>query len=239
MVLWKQFKHQNLLPLVGAKWSPQSLMMISEWMEHGTIMDFVIAHPETNRLKLVGILPGVSNEHLLTSLQLADVARGLKYLHDWPSVHADLKGVSLTSDRLSQPQTDNTKNNILIDSNHSARIADFGLTSLLSHPSISISITAPTLGGTLQWMAPELFDGRSRPSRESDVYAFGMVIYEVCCIVFSSESVLMDHSHRFSPRSDHSLMFSTTLHPGWPLPECDPRDQRTLTFSACRTMSGR
>ena len=28
-------------------------------------------------------------------LQLADVARGLKYLHDWPSVHADLKSVGL------------------------------------------------------------------------------------------------------------------------------------------------
>ena len=25
--------------------------------------------------------------------QLTDVARGLKYLHDWPSVHADLKSV--------------------------------------------------------------------------------------------------------------------------------------------------
>ena len=30
------------------------------------------------------------------ALQLADVARGLKYLHDWPSVHADLKSVSQT-----------------------------------------------------------------------------------------------------------------------------------------------
>ena len=72
--------------------------MVSEWMEFGTIMDFVIARPETNRLKLVGILSDASSERPLTSfLQLADVARGLKYLHDWPSVHADLKSVSLIS----------------------------------------------------------------------------------------------------------------------------------------------
>jgi hypothetical protein len=30
--------------------------MVSEWMEHGTIKDFITAHPETNRLKLVSIL---------------------------------------------------------------------------------------------------------------------------------------------------------------------------------------
>ena len=71
------------------------------------------------------------------------------------------------------------KNNILIDSSCNARIADFGLTSLLCHPSISISVTPPAWGGTYRWMAPELFDGVSRPSKESDVYALGMVIYEV------------------------------------------------------------
>ena len=72
------------------------------------------------------------------------------------------------------------KSNVLIDSNQTARIADFGLTSLLCHPSISISVSAPAWGGTPQWMAPELFDGESRPSRESDIYSLGMVIYEVC-----------------------------------------------------------
>ena len=95
VVLWKQFKHPNLLPLMGAKKSPQTLMMISEWMEHGTIMDFVISHPKTNRLKLVRTSAKASDKHPLTlHLQLADVARGLKHLHDWPSVHADLKSVS-------------------------------------------------------------------------------------------------------------------------------------------------
>jgi len=72
-----------------------------------------------------------------------------------------------------------TKSNILIDSNHCARIADFGLTSVLRHPSVSISVTTPVWGGTPRWMAPELFDGRSSPSKESDIYALGMVIYEV------------------------------------------------------------
>ena len=50
---------RNLLWLVGAKFSPPSLVMISEWMEHGTIVDFVVACPETNRLKLVSVLSEV------------------------------------------------------------------------------------------------------------------------------------------------------------------------------------
>ena len=53
VVLWKQFRHSNLLPLLGATKSLHTLMMVSEWMEHGTIMDFVTAFPGTNRLKLV------------------------------------------------------------------------------------------------------------------------------------------------------------------------------------------
>ena len=93
--MWKQFKHPNVLPLVGARKASHTLIMISEWMEHGTIMDFIIACPETNRLKLVSIFHETQGEQSSTSLlQLADVTRGLKYLHDWPSVHADLKSVS-------------------------------------------------------------------------------------------------------------------------------------------------
>ena len=40
-------------------------------------------------------------------------------------------------------------------------------------------------GGTIQWMSPELLDPdsfglkKSRPTKESDCYALGMVIYEV------------------------------------------------------------
>ena len=71
------------------------------------------------------------------------------------------------------------KSNVLIDSNLCARIADFGLTSALYNHPMSISVTAPTRGGTPLWMAPELFIPGAHPSKASDIYAFGMVTYEV------------------------------------------------------------
>ena len=43
-----------------------------------------------------------------------------------------------------------------------------------------------TGGGTLLWMSPELLDPvrfgitDSRPTKQSDCYALGMVVYEVC-----------------------------------------------------------
>ena len=55
VVLWKQFRHPNLLPLLGATKYSDTLTMVSEWMENGTIMDFIVAHPGTNRLKLASV----------------------------------------------------------------------------------------------------------------------------------------------------------------------------------------
>ena len=47
-----------------------------------------------------------------------------------------------------------------------------------------LSETVVSCGGTFRWMAPELlepsrFGSNGRPTRESDCYALGMVIYEV------------------------------------------------------------
>ena len=73
--------------------------------------------------------------------------------------------------------------NVLIDNTSAARVADFGLMSMTDLSTILLSETDVS-GGTLCWMSPELLDPKSfdsggRPTRESDCYALGMVIYEV------------------------------------------------------------
>ena len=69
----------------------------------------------------------------------------------------------------------------------SACLADFGLMAIVLDPE-STDITTPTDGGakgTYRWMSPELFYpsdfniSKLQLTKESDCYAFGMVIYEV------------------------------------------------------------
>ena len=64
-----------------------------------------------------------------------------------------------------------------------ACLADFGLSTLT--PSAPGEMTTVTTGGTRLCMAPELLapekfgKKNSRPTQPADMYAFGMVIYEV------------------------------------------------------------
>ena len=77
------------------------------------------------------------------------------------------------------------KLNILIDQDRHARLADFGLLTIISdHTNFTASGSAPT-SGTARWMSPELLDAeqfgsdQGRPTKESDCYALGMVVLEV------------------------------------------------------------
>ena len=77
------------------------------------------------------------------------------------------------------------KVNILIDENRHARLADFGLLTIISEQSGFTTLSSAHTGGTTRWMSPELLHpeqfgcDNSRPTKESDYYALGMVIYEV------------------------------------------------------------
>jgi hypothetical protein len=53
-VTWKTLRHPNILPLIGVMMSETQFAMISDWMVNGNINDFVKAHPDVNRLELVG-----------------------------------------------------------------------------------------------------------------------------------------------------------------------------------------
>jgi hypothetical protein len=55
-VTWKTLRHPNVLPLIGVMMSETQFAMISDWMVNGNINDFVRAHPDANRLGLVGSL---------------------------------------------------------------------------------------------------------------------------------------------------------------------------------------
>jgi serine/threonine protein kinase len=129
---------------------------------------------------------------------LVDVAGGLKYLHDLQIVHGDLKGVHVSFKPKLPTAHLYAKANILINRDKRACIADFGLVTISgvatraddwnSQASL-VSLMSFTPGGTYRWMSPELLDpegfgvpqseGSNRPTRQSDCYAFGMVIYEV------------------------------------------------------------
>ena len=80
------------------------------------------------------------------------------------------------------PNTVFIKANVLIDKDGHARLADFGLLTIVSDSTTSSSSRS---AGTTRWMSPELLDPdrfgfkNSRPTKESDCYALGMVILEV------------------------------------------------------------
>ena len=85
---------------------------------------------------------------------LRDVTQGVRFLHAAKPqvIHGDLKA-----------------QNILVDSNFRAKVTDFGFSQ------------KKRLGvmGTPFWMAPELLRGQVENNAASDVYAFGMILYEV------------------------------------------------------------
>jgi len=93
------------------------------------------------------------------------VAGGLAYLHGHGIVHGDMKSV-----------------NILVDDEHNACIADFGLARILGET----GFTTKSVGGTCRWMAYELVELSDEEEEcvpqvtmESDVWAFGMTVLEI------------------------------------------------------------
>ncbi|KAJ3151438.1 hypothetical protein HDU86_006138 [Geranomyces michiganensis] len=117
------------------------------------------------------IMPFMENGTLLSYAEknpqqilklLNESAQGLHYLHTSNIVHGDLKAI-----------------NILVDGAGIPKLADFGFSVLKAgNASIGTMRAGENMGGTIRWSAPECLEG-AHPNFQSDVYAFGMVMWEV------------------------------------------------------------
>ncbi|KAG9124653.1 hypothetical protein FRC07_010749 [Ceratobasidium sp. 392] len=87
------------------------------------------------------------------------VTRGLAYLHRHDIVHGDLKC-----------------SNVLVSETGAPKIADFGNTKL-KEQSVRFT-TSSSAVYSMRWAAPEILSQSSPASKQADVYALGMTIYE-------------------------------------------------------------
>uniref|UniRef100_A0A3B4ZIF9 receptor protein-tyrosine kinase n=1 Tax=Stegastes partitus TaxID=144197 RepID=A0A3B4ZIF9_9TELE len=96
-----QFDHPNIIRLEGVVTRCKPLMIITEYMENGSLDAFLRKHDgQFTVIQLVGMLRGI--------------ASGMKYLSDMSYVHRDLAA-----------------RNILVNSNLVCKVSDFGLSRVL------------------------------------------------------------------------------------------------------------
>jgi len=134
-------------------------------MSNGNLKNYMRLHPETDALSM-----------------LAGVGRGLTYVHFQGIVHGDLKAVEILVNDQGEPQ-----------------LMDFGFSYDMWEP--WLPSTSTSFSGNIHWLAPERLIPEQfglsiteAPSTASDVYALGMVIYEV----FSGEVPSYETANTFA-----------------------------------------
>ncbi|TCD64697.1 hypothetical protein EIP91_003771 [Steccherinum ochraceum] len=160
-LMWKKLEHANILPFWGVSKDAfsRSICMVLPWMQKGSVR----AH--MRKLREAGTWSG--QEHTLAvNVWLYQICLGLTYLHGEGIVHGDLHG-----------------GNILIDDADNVRLTDFGL-GLLAEANPN-NYASKHGNGSFPFRAPELHDPSkfglddTRHTRESDIYAFGCVVWEL------------------------------------------------------------
>lgn len=147
----------NILPLVGYVDMSSKLWLLTEFMCHGNLCEYLRAN----------ILSVAQALHLLNSF-----VGGLAYLHTDPQAvaHRDIKS-----------------RNILMQNHKSCKIADFGLALLLDYGpggALNEKAAPPTQVGTPRYMAPEVLEGsmfyrEAEAHMRIDVYAASLVMWEI------------------------------------------------------------
>ncbi|KAA8543629.1 hypothetical protein F0562_021625 [Nyssa sinensis] len=153
--LLSRVHHRNLVSLLGYCDEENEQMLVYEFMSNGTLRDN---------------LSGKSKRPLSFSMRLRIAlasAKGILYLHteaNPPIFHRDIKA-----------------SNILLDSQFTAKVADFGLSRLAPVPDIEGTVPAhvsTVVKGTPGYLDPEYFLTHKLTDK-SDVYSLGVVFLEL------------------------------------------------------------
>ncbi|XP_066324582.1 leucine-rich repeat receptor-like serine/threonine-protein kinase BAM1 [Miscanthus floridulus] len=145
-----RIRHRHIVRLLGFCSNNETNLLVYEYMPNGSLGE---------------MLHGKKGGHLHwdTRYSIAiEAAKGLCYLHHDCSpliLHRDVKS-----------------NNILLDSNFEAHVADFGLAKFLQDSGASECMSA--IAGSYGYIAPE-YAYTLKVDEKSDVYSFGVVLLEL------------------------------------------------------------
>ncbi|KAG6434564.1 hypothetical protein SASPL_106202 [Salvia splendens] len=145
-----RLRHRNIVRLLGFLHNDSDAMIIYEFMVNGSL-------GEALHRKKAGVLM----VDWVTRYNIAiGVAQGLAYLHHDchpPVIHRDVKS-----------------NNILLNANLEARLADFGLAKMMMKKNETVSVVAGSYG----YIAPE-YGYTLKVDEKSDIYSYGVVLMEL------------------------------------------------------------
>ncbi|KAJ7483809.1 kinase-like protein, partial [Mycena galericulata] len=142
-------------------WSTLRHPNILQFLGANTLDDkpfIVMPYIPHNAREFLRLRPSFDPLHILR-----DISLGLEYLHSRKICHGDLKAI-----------------NVLVENSGKALLCDFGLARLKADAATRtfVHVDGPQIVGSRNWMAPEILTG-SRYRVTSDVYAFGMTLFEL------------------------------------------------------------
>jgi len=144
--LLKSLKHEHIVKYLDSFKSRTHLYIILEFMEKGDLSSVL----KPNKF---GVFP-----EPLAAVYIAQILKGLQYLHEQGVVHRDIKGA-----------------NILTTSEGLVKLADFGVATNLQEPHPG---GAQDVVGTPYWMAPEVIE-MTEVTAASDVWSVGCLVIEL------------------------------------------------------------
>ncbi|KAL7155498.1 hypothetical protein ABFS83_03G078500 [Erythranthe nasuta] len=145
-----QIRHRNIVRLLGYLCNNDTNLLLYEYMSHGSLGEMI---------------HGSKGSHLQWESRYriaVEAAKGLCYLHHdcSPSIiHRDVKS-----------------NNILLDCDNEAHVADFGLAKFFHEAGVSECMSS--IAGSYGYIAPE-YAYTLKVDQKSDVYSFGVVLLEL------------------------------------------------------------